>query len=1228
MEMFKQNDFYGIITKRYPNGDVVVDSKGTIMTLPESDNELREGYEEGGEVMEAEIDTEVLLAPNGKPSNLGERQWHLVRTPEFKQWFGDWENSPESASKMVDLNGEPLVCYHGTNQEFTVFRDDVGHWHDKGFYGAGFYFTFNTDPKWMRMAIGEAGYYGSKVLSCFIKTNTPFDFSTLTEYNGQDISYMGYDAMVFLYNIAKRFPELASTITIPQNKWNSTLQENEVEYLPISVIPPLVDKYKKLLKIRPTFENNNRDKVRSGYVKSEIIEYDNTAQGGKKDSWVSADWLGEYSDHLSDKELEIMLIIDAIEKYDGLKAMYHPEGYTTRNPSITDAIKKSHDGIKQGKSGDEIVVFESTQIKLADGSNKTFDGNNPDIRYVKGGSVGEKFLSKTATKKHLESTFKNYQKDNMSLEEIDKRSQKVGKKAQEGWRNSAEYKALHDRYKKDFEGESKRNPDEKIDWSGLNHFWTAENKERKRLEALNKYRTGSPDEMPIFIRAGLPRKFRGKYVASEGQMNLYGFPTGEPFKESGVSVFDGIYDGKGKFVIADTGASNSLTIGYNEASETGRPLYLVEGEINDFGADDEPTLDPKTIKVIGVLDPKMVFNDIYSYAGFNYAGEEVEHPHTEELGYAKGGSVAPSGKKSNLTPEQYKLVRTPEFIAWFGDWLNSPETASKVVDENGEPLVVYHGTNGTKEKFTSFNRNVSFFAKDKEFVEFFMAENSFSDGYINEFFLNFRKPFILELGGSGWADMPISEIEQFTDKDRFEMIEREFGVGTWKDLDDYYENREQIDLTQLAGFVKSKGIYDGLIAKDVMEGVSGSMKTDDYLAFQPNQIKLADGSNTTFDGSNLDIRFLKGGDIKEIKNKALSELNFVKSILDKYKDSITPLQSRYLGRIIGELNKMATQNDDLGNVWDDKLYDLRQSLEGRLRAVKYGKNIGASGKLYEKYAYHFTDNYGLSELLSYYNSGNNLSLTTSPLFGEKEVASVKWAGGEELQLFSDLDVKIVFDLQKLRKNSDIRKGTYKPVGGTYFGEYELVITNAKGKITDYIDWIEFRDLDALNYNFRLYKQVRTTIGEELKKLGIEVREREKIDVKNYLFGDKKPVYEKGGDVSKKGWSDDHKATHDLICGMLDNKSMPVEERAGRLISLYENELIPHFKKEEQEIFEVNKDEMSKELTGEHLQARTIMGEIMQHKREGDIKAFCRLLKQHIEKEEKYFQSNLKNHESV
>jgi hypothetical protein len=65
-----------------------------------------------------------LLAPNGNPSNLTAEQYKLVRTPEFKKWFGDWENDTENASKVIDKNGEPLVVYHGTKKydRFYKFR--------------------------------------------------------------------------------------------------------------------------------------------------------------------------------------------------------------------------------------------------------------------------------------------------------------------------------------------------------------------------------------------------------------------------------------------------------------------------------------------------------------------------------------------------------------------------------------------------------------------------------------------------------------------------------------------------------------------------------------------------------------------------------------------------------------------------------------------------------------------------------------------------------------------------------------------------------------------------------------------------------------------------------------------------------------------------------------------------------------------------------------------------
>lgn len=66
-----------------------------------------------------------MKALNGKPTKLNERQWLQVRTKAFKDWFGDWENNPENASKVVDENGEPLVVYHGTKNNVKIDKVDL-----------------------------------------------------------------------------------------------------------------------------------------------------------------------------------------------------------------------------------------------------------------------------------------------------------------------------------------------------------------------------------------------------------------------------------------------------------------------------------------------------------------------------------------------------------------------------------------------------------------------------------------------------------------------------------------------------------------------------------------------------------------------------------------------------------------------------------------------------------------------------------------------------------------------------------------------------------------------------------------------------------------------------------------------------------------------------------------------------------------------------------------------
>ena len=66
-------------------------------------------------------------------TELDYRQWVQVRTPAFKEWFGDWENDPDNASKVINpRTGEPLVVYHGTNAEFDTFMAQPGS--DAGFH--------------------------------------------------------------------------------------------------------------------------------------------------------------------------------------------------------------------------------------------------------------------------------------------------------------------------------------------------------------------------------------------------------------------------------------------------------------------------------------------------------------------------------------------------------------------------------------------------------------------------------------------------------------------------------------------------------------------------------------------------------------------------------------------------------------------------------------------------------------------------------------------------------------------------------------------------------------------------------------------------------------------------------------------------------------------------------------------------------------------------------------
>lgn len=69
-----------------------------------------------------------LLAPNGKISKFvnNPKLYAQVKTKTFIDWFGDWINNHENASKVVDFNtGEPKIMYHASFVKFNKFDFDI-----------------------------------------------------------------------------------------------------------------------------------------------------------------------------------------------------------------------------------------------------------------------------------------------------------------------------------------------------------------------------------------------------------------------------------------------------------------------------------------------------------------------------------------------------------------------------------------------------------------------------------------------------------------------------------------------------------------------------------------------------------------------------------------------------------------------------------------------------------------------------------------------------------------------------------------------------------------------------------------------------------------------------------------------------------------------------------------------------------------------------------------------
>lgn len=269
---------------------------------------------------------------------------------------------------------------------------------------------------------------------------------------------------------------------------------------------------------------------------------------------------------------------------------------------------------------------------------------------------------------------------------------------------------------------------------------------------------------------------------------------------------------------------------------------------------------------------------------------------------SEGHLLAPNDKKSNLTERQYAQVRTKAFKDWFGDWENDPENASKVVDENGEPLVVYHGTNA--DNITAFSlekakHNIGIFlSKSKNVARSYVdwLNINYYGKIINDELNNFNiyesydeyKNRVLESEKD--ADLPFSSLmseEAFNAKKAAIINFDEHVYNTFVNLrnplivdakkrkwDSILFKGVKNTTKSLAVYAKKYG-YDGVIVTDVEDNglknqndiISGYEISDEYIAFNPNQIKSATDNVGTFSRTDDDIRY------REVPNSSFKSLD-------------------------------------------------------------------------------------------------------------------------------------------------------------------------------------------------------------------------------------------------------------------------------------------------------------------------------------------------------------------
>lgn len=244
------------------------------------------------------------------------------------------------------------------------------------------------------------------------------------------------------------------------------------------------------------------------------------------------------------------------------------------------------------------------------------------------------------------------------------------------------------------------------------------------------------------------------------------------------------------------------------------------------------------------------------------------------------------------------ITDAPEFRRWFGD--------SKVVDAEGKPLVVYHGTDVVIDAFDTRNAPAWFSESAEHAGKYGMHREEQS---IYPVYLSLQNPLNLtgKISNSGNRFSSGIDLARRAGISRFMTEDDKFSDFGSPMVED--EHFSIIGSKRFADLVARAG-YDGIVIRE------GKHKT--FAAFRPEQIKSATGNNGTFDPDNPNI--LESVDYTPEQSAALAKAGLPvdrRTTLQRVRDGLREEWHK--------VRDAARDSDSLKQATFDKFHGLRMA---------------------------------------------------------------------------------------------------------------------------------------------------------------------------------------------------------------------------------------------------------------------------------------------------------------